>query len=333
MTHSVENRTELLRRAAEAARLAPSVHNTQPWRFVVTEDALEIHSDPHRRLPVLDPTGRQLLISCGCAVFNARVALAAAGCEPVVERFPDRARPTLLARIATVDRPGAGTPPIGSLDGCIVSRQTNRRRFTDEVVEPELVAELVDAVAAEQAVLVEVRDLRHRLAVAQLSREADRLQNADPAYRAELRAWTTDDPTRPDGVPALAVPRVTGQFQDDIPLRDFDTRGIGSLPPETRSHLGQSLFVMSTADDDQLSWLRAGEALERLWLEITRHGYVASLFTQVIEIPYIRQQLRVELGLAGHPHVLLRVGRAALTPASMRRRLQDVVVDRTDAHR
>ncbi len=50
MTHSVETRTELLLHAARQARLAPSVHNTQPWRFVLTEDALEIHSDPRRQL-------------------------------------------------------------------------------------------------------------------------------------------------------------------------------------------------------------------------------------------------------------------------------------------
>jgi nitroreductase len=330
MTHCVETRTELLRRAALQARLAPSVHNTQPWRFDITDDALEIHSDPHRQLPVLDPTGRQLLISCGCAVFNARVALAAQGYQPVVERFPDRHRPNLVARIAVGGHPDAA-PSIGPLDQYVISRQTNRRRFTDEIVSPELVAHLIEVVSAEQAILVEVQDLQHRIAVARLSQEADRLQNGDPAYRAELRAWTTDDPTRPDGVPALAVPRVTGQSQDDLPLRDFDTRGTGSLPPETRSQLGQSLFTVATVNDDQLAWLQAGEALERLWLEITRSGYVASLFTQVIEVPYIRQQLRIELGLAGYPHVLVRVGKAALTPASMRRRLQDVVIDRTTA--
>ncbi len=130
-------------------------------------------------------------------------------------------------------------------------------------------------------------------------------------------------------MPALAVPRVTGQFQDDIPIRDFDTRGIGSLPPETRSQPGSVAVRGHHLADGPLCWLRAGEALERLWLEITARGYVASLFTQPIEVPYIRQQLRVELGLAGYPHVLVRVGKAGLTPASMRRRLQDVVVDRT----
>jgi len=330
MTHSVESRTELLLKAARHARLAPSVHNTQPWRFVLVDRTLEIHSDPHRRLPVLDPTGRQLLISCGCAVFNARVGLAAEGYQPVVERFPSPDQPNFVARIGLGEL-ATTPPPIGVLDDSVIARQTNRRLFADEDVHPGLAGQLVEAVAAEQAVLVEVPDLSRRQAVARLSQEADRLQNADPAYRAELRAWTTDDPSRPDGVPALAVPRVTGQVQVDMPIRDFDTRGAGSLPPEDRSQLDRSLFVLTTPGDDPLSWLRAGEALEHLWLEVTRQGYVASLFTQVIEVPYLRQQLRVELELTGYPHVLIRVGKAGLTSASMRRRLADLVVDRTGA--
>jgi nitroreductase len=328
MGNSATARTELLRRAAIQARLAPSVHNTQPWRFVLTGDALEIHADPKRQLAVLDRTGRQLVISCGCAVFNARVALAASGYQAAVQRLPDSADPQLLARITVASEPG-DPPPIAALDRCIISRQTNRRRFTDDSLSPELAARLTEAVRQEQALLVAVTSTEHRLAVARLSQQADRLENADPAYRAELRAWTTDDPTRHDGVPAMAVPHVTGNSRDDIPIRDYDTRGTGSLPPETRSHLDQSLFVLGTSGDDRLSWLRAGEALERLWLEATGYGYVASLFTQVVEVPATREQLRTELGLVLYPHVLLRVGKAPVTSASMRRRLPDVLIEET----
>jgi len=89
-----------LRRAAAQATLAASVHNTQPWRLVVAAGTLEIHADWTRKLSVLDPSGRQLLISCGCALFNARVALAAAGYQADVERFPDPSRPDLLARLS-----------------------------------------------------------------------------------------------------------------------------------------------------------------------------------------------------------------------------------------
>ena len=326
--NSAATDTELLRTGGIQARLAPSVHNTQPWRFVLTGDCLEIHCDRRRQLRVLDPTGRQLTISCGCAVFNARVAIAAHGQRAVVDRLPDPAQPDLLARIRVAPDPAA-TQVLGALDEFVVRRQTNRRRFTDEAPSPDLAGRLTAAAEQEQAMLFEVRSLDHRLAVARLSQQADRLQNADPAYRAELRAWTTDDPVRPDGVPAVAVPHVTGASRDDIPIRDFDTRGSGALPPETRSHLDQALFILGTPADDPLSWLRAGEALERLWLTATEQGYVASLFTQVIEVPYLRDRLRSELSLGMYPHVLLRVGKAPMTSSSMRRGLADVLIDRS----
>ncbi|MEO9236909.1 MAG: hypothetical protein ABI418_02350, partial [Jatrophihabitantaceae bacterium] len=215
----------------------------------------------------------------------------------------------------------------GELDPYIVNRQTNRRRYEDEDVPAGVLHELIGAVEAEQARLIEVNSLEHRLAVARLSQQADTLENADPAYRAELRAWTSDDPRRPDGVPAMAVPHVTGNAHDDVPIRDFDTRGMGWLPTETRSALQQCLLILGTDADSELNWLRAGEALERLWLLATQLNYVVSLFTQVIELPHTRERLRAELSLGMQPHILLRVGRASRTSASMRRKLVDVLTE------
>jgi hypothetical protein len=163
--------------------------------------------------------------------------------------------------------------------------------------------------------------------VARLSQQADAMENADPAYRAELRRWTSDDPRRPDGVPAMTVPHVTGNAHDDVPIRDFDTHGMGWLPTETRSDLQQCLLILGTDTDSELSWLRAGEALEHLWLRATKLNYVISLFTQLIELPHTRQRLRSELELGLQPHILLRVGHASRTSASMRRKLDDVLAE------
>jgi hypothetical protein len=186
---------------------------------------------------------------------------------------------------------------------------------------------LEHAARAEDAGLFVVRDPDQRVMVATLSQYADNVENLNPAYRAELRAWTTDDPGRRDGVPGLAVPHVDGSAQDDIPMRDFDTRGSGGLPSTTRSSKDQCLVLLCTNGDRPADWLRAGEALERVLLEITRHGFSASPLTQVTEVPAARAQLRRELGLTGHPHVLLRIGRAPVTPASRRRRLVDVLIE------
>ena len=327
MTNSIHTkRTQALRQAAVRATLAPSVHNTQPWRFVLTQGNLEIHANWTRKLQVLDPTGRQLLISCGCALFNARVALAASGYDAVVERFPDPLRPDLLARLTVGDKT-AEWLPIGALDAVIELRQTNRRRFADDPVPTDVVDSLVDAASAEGGMLFQITRPEDRLATARLSQIADREQNANPGYRAELRSWTSDDPRRRDGVPALAVPHVDAGANDDVPIRDFDTHGVGWLPVETRSSVDQCLVLLGTLEDRQAAWLRAGEALEHVLLEITRQGYAASPLTQVVEIPRTRAQLREELGLDMNPHVLLRIGRAAKTPASRRRRLVDVLTE------
>ncbi|HTZ45562.1 MAG TPA: nitroreductase family protein [Jatrophihabitans sp.] len=315
-----------LRKAAIRATLAPSVHNTQPWQLRLTENTLELRADRSRQLTVLDPTRRQLLISCGCALFNARVLLAAVGVPVTVRRQPDPDDPDLLAVIAAADA-SAAPERIGALNTVVETRQTNRRRFSTEQVPDEVVGELVDAAAAEGAGLFVIAHEEHRISTAVLSQRADAEQNANAAYRAELRAWTSDDPNRRDGVPASAVPHVDAGTGDDIPIRDFDARGTGWLPTETRSSMRQCLLLLTTDGDDPAGWLRAGEALERIWLAATARGYAVSPLTQVIEVAHTRQQLRAELGLTAHPVVLLRIGRAPVTASSHRRRLADVLVE------
>jgi hypothetical protein len=312
-----------VRRAAVRATLAPSVHNTQPWRFVLGEASLEVHADWNRRLRILDPRGRQLLISCGCAVFNARVTFAAAGYQAVVERFPDPAQPNLLTRI-TLHEPRAERLAISLLDPVIELRQTNRRRFADEPMPDDVVRDLIAVAEDEGAELFVIKAPEHRLSVARLSRQADELESDDPAYRAELLAWTGGDPRRLDGVPTIAVPRWLTEVAGETSARDFDTRGISVLPVETGTNANQCLLLLGTRQDTPAAWLRAGEALERVLLETARHGYAANPITQVIEVATTNALLREELDLDIHPHVLLRVGRAPTTPATRRRRLVDV---------
>lgn len=326
MATSVASRqATTLRRAAVRATLAPSVHNTQPWQLHLAGGRLDIYADLSRQLLVLDPTSRQLIISCGCALLNARVAVAGDGAGVRTERFPDPGRGDFVASLTPTDQPA--DLALAALDPVIELRQSNRRQFAEEAVPEPVTATLQAAAAAESASLVPVTDSEARLAVAMLSQRADVIENRNPAYRAELRAWTSDDPGRRDGVPSLAVPHVDGTAEDDVPIRDFDTRGTGGLPARTRSSLKQTMMLLCTEGDSPADWLCAGEALERVLLEITRHGLSASLLTQVTEVPSTRAELRRELRLTGHPHVLLRVGRAPTTPASRRRRLVEVLTE------
>jgi len=316
---------EALRLAADHARLAPSVHNTQPWTLVLRGRRLEFHADRDRQLRTLDPVGRALTQSIGAAVLNARVSLASSGWATVVERLPSAADPDLLVVLTPIEgAPDAGLAPLA---GAVPVRRTNRRAFSAAELPEDLLRRLIGVVAAEGVQLIPVRTENHRRLVARLTQQADALQNADAAYRAEMRRWTTRSPDSRDGVPSAAVPHVDGRQHDDVPLRDFDSTGAGELPPETHSSSGQTMVLLATALDDAAAWLSAGEALERLLLELTRHGWAAGPLTQAIEVPLTRTQLRAALTWNAHPQMLLRIGRATPTPAPPRRLHDDVVED------
>ena len=319
-------RTVLLRRAAKQARLASSVHNTQPWRMVIRPDSLELYADRERQLAALDPTGRQLLVSCGCALLNARVVLAAAEQRVGIDRFPDPSQPDLIARINLFDG-GEPWTPLARLKPQLDRRRTNRREFLPEEVPPQVIYEMANAAAAEDAELFIIASDEQRRITAELSQQAEREQWTSPAYRAELRTWTTDDLTRDDGVPAMAVPHVAAGSGVEMPMRDFDTRGNAWLPQVPEASHDQCLLLLGVREDSPRGWLRAGEALERLWLEATRFDHVASMLTQVVEVAETREQLRDRLGLQMYPMVLLRVGRAPLTPATRRRPYNAVITE------
>jgi nitroreductase len=315
--------SELLRRAAEQAGLAPSVHNSQPWRFRLGSDFLDLRADRERRLQVLDPGGRQLIISCGCALMNARVALAAERQEVTVERYPDADDPDLLARLTLTGRPAPWTPLV-RLAPAIGRRHSNRREFFEREVPEEVQWELSNAAAQEDAILTLVATDEARATTARLVQTADAIENQDPAYLAEIREWTTDIATRPDGVTARSYP-MSFQERGDVPIRDFGAKVHGQMTAVTDSDRQQCLMILGTEQDNPHAWLRAGEALERLWLEATRLDYVASLINQVIEVRQTRTQLRQELDLPFFPHLLLRVGQAAPNIATNRRALDDVI--------
>ncbi len=315
--------TEILQNAAARANLAPSIHNTQPWRFRIRRHSLEIRTDPDRQLQVLDPGRRQLMISCGCAVFNARVAVAASRHELLVERFPDPSDPDLVARL-TLGEPTAPWTPLVRLDAAIDRRRSNRREFFDTRVSEEVLWELTTAASAEGATVMSVSPLDQRRVVAALIREADAVETADPDYLAELRQWTIDRANRDDGVAASSYPQATGQ-RGEIPLRNFGSEVSGQMPPMVNSGLDQCLLVIGSNADDPLSWLRTGEALERLWLEATRLDQVISLFSQPVEVRQTRQRLRQALGSSIWPQALLRVGQAAPNVATRRRPLDQVL--------
>src|SRR4051794_12294384 len=145
-------RAEALEAAADRARLAPSVYNTQPWILQLSGDCLVLRADQSRQLTVLDPQGRALVLSVGAALLNARAALAVRGWAVEVRRLPDPEDPDLLAEV----RPVAGRPDgdLAALDRLIRRRRTNRRRFDRTPLADALLARFSWLAAEEGAMLL-----------------------------------------------------------------------------------------------------------------------------------------------------------------------------------
>ena len=201
---------------------APSLHNTQPWRFRTGSDGLELIADPNRVLPALDPTGREMLVSCGAALFGLRLAVRQAGYLPVVGLLPDPDQPSVLARVQ-LGAPAPMTNNERRLLAALPHRHTHRGAFEPGPVTASLLAGLRRDAAAEGATLCYVEQPDHYQQLAALVAAADRRQEADPAVRGETRGWTRPggDAAR-DGVPAHAIPAPRYQQPGRLAQRDFD---------------------------------------------------------------------------------------------------------------
>src|SRR5688500_15821564 len=129
-------RSAAIRHAVGRALKAPSLHNSQPWRFLVEDDTVSVRADRSRQLLAIDPRGRELVMSIGAALLNLRVGLAWRAWGADVRRLPDRDDPDLMAVVRVV--PGSPETALAGLDPAIVRRRTNRRRFGPEQLPDDL---------------------------------------------------------------------------------------------------------------------------------------------------------------------------------------------------
>jgi nitroreductase len=301
------------------AVLAPSSHNTQPWRFRLSDGAIDLLADRTRALPVNDPDDRELTISCGAALMNLRITAASLGVEVAVTPFPDASEPDWLARVALAAG-RAVVPGDAELAGYVERRRTYRRRFAARSVEPATVEHLRAAAAAENAVLTPFESEAARLELAALVAEGDDMQWANPSWRRELAMWM--HPRRQgDG---LTVPELIGPVAQFV-VRTFDMGGGVGARDRDLAAASPLLAVVTTRGDSARDWLQAGQALQRVLLTGCRHGLQASYLNQPIEVGLLRGRLQ-RLAAGGVPQILMRLGYPAdEIPASPRRALDDVI--------
>lgn len=322
----MELTSDQLRTVTALAGLAPSVHNTQPWRLRARGHTIELHAQPERGLAVLDPTNRQLHISCGAAVEFARLAIRSLGYECVVRLRPrtDVEPGTLLATL-TVGHALAVSAAEQRLVDAIPRRYTDRGPYDDTPVPTVVLSRLAD-VATERGCWLRLVDRPGDRAVAiALLAEAEQAEQADPRYWEELAAWTHPG-TTPDGIPDNATAWPDSGRVSDLPLRAFHRTATASptqaVPPRVEH---DTLVLLGSDEEGPLGWLRTGRALGLLQLCVTEAGLASQPLGPVTDLPATRNQLRRDLGLLGYPQLLLRVGYGHGRPRTGRRDVEDVL--------
>ena len=303
---------------------APSVHNSQPWRWVEDDGELRLFLDADRVPHATDHSGREAAISCGAALDHLRTAASAAGWHAVVARFPN---PNDLDHLATVTfRPAQlVTAAERARAEAIRSRRTDRLPFAPPgawaVFEP-IVRSTLDPTKATLHVLSD--DTRPQLAEA--SRLTEALRRYDTSYHAEL-AWWTGPSTTADGMPYSALASASELERVDV-ARSFPDPQHRDRRPEV-NHDQSKILVLATYDDTRQDALACGEVLSDILLEATIAGLATCTLSHLTELDASRSVIRELIGGTGEPQLLIRVGEvpspAQPQPPTPRRPLAEVL--------
>ena len=313
----------VLRRIIESAAAAPSIHNTQPWRFtVVADDLLEVQADPDRALWVSDPRARALYLSCGAALFNIRTAIRMTGFNPLVWPLPHpEFSPTVLAAVQAEP----GRPPTFTereLYEAIWHRHTNRKPYSSEPLTESM------QIALEQAASFEFATLRmlpssQAATVLDLAAKASAELAGDVEHQIELQRWIGTASTQ-DGIPADALP--SAPSHEPAPIRGDLASAVPSVfRPAGEYEEFPQLAVLTTARDEPGDWLRAGQALQRILLTATVHGISTSFLYQSVELRDMHPEAAPAWPWPEIPQIVIRLGYGQHAVASPRRPLDDVL--------
>lgn len=323
---SPDNLLERLRFLVGYAVLAPSGWNSQPWRFHVTEQCIELFDDPERGQDHRDPDGRERITSCGAAIYNLQLALRRFGIEAKLELCPTTDDPRLLAVIHIVGScPEDKDNPYFK---AILQRHCYRKPFDETPVSDDIITEMQKAATHETVEFIPITCNSVQIAMAGMVAEGDRDLGADEATRKEYASWVRRGDNQGDGVPgyALGLGKVESILAP-VTRRVFNYTDENAHKDRELTCDCPMLGVIATKNDTPKDWLVAGIATQRILLAAAANQLMASFMNQPIPVPELRQRLRILVGTENWPQTVLRFGytQAVIKPTP-RRPLEDVLV-------
>jgi nitroreductase len=302
---------DVIRDAVALACRAPSVHNSQPWRWIADGPTLHLFADTGRLIAVADPQGREITLSCGATLDHFVVAMAASGWDTTVTRFPDPDKPSHLATIGFRPAPAVANNAGQLLAEAIPRRRTDRRPFGPPSDWARFEVSLRQAIIPFHVMIDVILDSA-RPHLAEASRLTQEIRENDPSYEAELQWWTSPF-VADEGVPQSALVSAGEAALVDV-ARDFPTTSTGGSLNERPDQ--SKIVVLSTHhEDSRLDVLRCGEALSTLLLACTAAGLATCTLTHMTELAPSREIVRELTGQRGLPQVLVRIGQTPVPPA------------------
>jgi hypothetical protein len=302
-TFDAQAATRALNNATTAAGHAPSIHDSQPWRWRLHGDQLDLFVEDSRTLAVTDPTRHLAILSCGAALHHAFVSFAADGWHSTVTRLPNPAKPGHLAT-ARVDARIPIEPAATRHLQTIGLRHTDRRPVAGTPVDADTLRSIAAAAESQGTGLhlLRPRQIFDLATATDHARHIEHANSAAPPERSTI--WVGGFRALGNGDAARGASPRAAPGRDSGAIGDEDIAG---------SRNRAAVFaVLHGPGDSDLDWLRAGEALSAVWLTATELAIAVLPLSATIEVPDTREAIRRLLPGAGHPYLVLRFG--ALDP-------------------
>jgi hypothetical protein len=296
---------------------------------------ISLYADVDRGLPVADPDGREMMISCGAALFNVRLALRSLGFVPQTLVLPDPGQPALVARVSWSER-----ATVNEFERRLASqvhrRRTHRGAFDPDPLPHGMLAALRTSAARDRAAMRIMADDGRRATLAAAVLTAEQQLRLDSRHLRELARWTpAPGSPRGDGVPVTSYPVRTERTDPCFPGKDFARgHGWGLAPLSTaQGHRAAGVVaLLIMAADRPADWVNTGHALQRILLTASACGVAVALHNKPTELPLLREFIRTKLTGGAYPHLALRIGMVTQAAVSVRRHPDDVLFSSGGGH-
>ncbi|MGH7928307.1 MAG: Acg family FMN-binding oxidoreductase [Candidatus Binatia bacterium] len=307
--------------------LAPSAHNTQPWQFTMDRNTIDIFVDWERHLDVSDPEKRQLYVSLGCAIENGVIAGQHFGCNVSVTYFPQGESSAAPAARLTLTGDGERDQHMSDLYAALPDRRTNRQEYDGK---PLTETERSALRSRQDAGVFFVENRKTIITFAQASEEGTSRTLSRKDFKEELSHWVRNNWTKQDdGMPgyAMGMPAPISLIAHlMVKIAPIHKQEAPKVKRQIES--ASAVAIIVTDEDNPQAWIKAGQTMERLWLEATVAHLAAAPLAAAIEAgKEERQAIREALSTDKYPQALLRIGHASSNnlQSTPRRTLEDVV--------